>query len=57
MRKIFFDSSLTIKGMSDGENSMDFPFVETDIDYHHTGNMKIIEKDGKYELALTKTNL
>jgi len=45
--KIFYHpDTLKIKGMSDGEDSMNFPYVETEEFYHSTQNLGI-EKDKK----------
>ena len=51
--KIFYNpDTLEIKGMSDGLDSMEFPYVETDIDYHSTLNMYIEIVKGKAQLKL-----
>ena len=59
MRKIFFNPiTLQIKGMSDGEISMDFPFVETDIDYHSFENLGIKKNENdSFELIVVKGTL
>jgi len=56
MRKIFYHpETLEIKGMSDGQESMNFPHVKTKVDYHSTQNMEIrTTKSGKHKLHLTK---
>ena len=41
--KIFYNPlNLKIMGMSDGENSMDFPFIEVETKYHSTMGLEII---------------
>jgi hypothetical protein len=53
--KIFYNPvSLKIMGASDGENSMQFPYVETDIDYHSTENLGIEMVDGVAKLKVVK---
>lgn len=56
MRKIFYHpETLEIKGMSDGDNSMDLPCVETKINYHSTQNLGIKKlKNGKAKLEVLK---
>ena len=52
--KIFYNpKTLKIMGMSDGETTMDFPFVETEEKYHSTGNLSIknTENGVKLEVA------
>ena len=47
MRKIFYDpETLEIKGMTDGGVPFQFPHVETDVDYHSTKNLSVIQ-DGE----------
>jgi len=57
-RKVFYkelpDGEYKIMGMSDGEVSMEFPYVEVEIPYHSTENLKVFKKKGKIELGITK---
>lgn len=54
-RKIFYNpETLEIKGMSDGDNSMEFPHVETEIDYHSTQNLGIEVVGGVVQLKIIK---
>lgn len=55
MRKIFFNpKTLEIKGMSDGENSLDFPYVEVEEDYHSYENLTVEKKGEEYQLKIIK---
>ena len=56
MRKVFYHpQTLEIKGMSDGDVSMEFPFIETKENYHSAKHLKIEkDKDGKPKLFITK---
>lgn len=46
MRKIFYrPTDLQIIGMSDGENSINMPYVETEADYHSTHNLLIVREE------------
>lgn len=46
--KIFYNpKTLKIMGMSDGEISLELPYVETDEDYHSTGNLAIEIVEGE----------
>lgn len=42
--------TLKIMGASNAEISMDFPYVESDIEYHSLGNLAIEIKNKKPEL-------
>ena len=46
-----------IMGMSSGEDSMDFPYVETDIDYHSTSALGIEMIDGVITLVVIQGTL
>jgi hypothetical protein len=52
--KIFYNKDLKIMGMSDGENSMEFPYVETDENYHSTINLAIEIVKNKPKLKIIK---
>jgi len=53
MRLIFFDEeTLQIKGMSDGDISMEYPYVQTDEDYHSLQNLSIQKNGEEYELIV-----
>lgn len=54
MRKIFYNpETLEIKGMSDGEVSMSFPFLETDKELHSLSFVRIVtDKKGKLKLDI-----
>jgi hypothetical protein len=55
MRKIFYDEkTLEIKGMSDGEDSMQFPYIETTENYHSLTNLAIEIKNKKLKLKIIK---
>lgn len=55
MNKVFYDSTtLEIKGYSDGDLSMEHPFVETDYDLVLMNNFKILELDGKFTVEPIK---
>ena len=52
MYKIFYDpKTLKIKGSSDGEDSMTFPYVETE-EYYHSLKGLNVEKDKKGKVKL-----
>lgn len=45
-------------GMSDGDDSMNFPYIEADTDYHSLKNLGIKEcEDKKVELVVLKGEL
>jgi hypothetical protein len=47
MRKIFYNpDTLEIKAMTDGDTPLELPYVETDVDYHATDNLSIIDVEG-----------
>lgn len=53
MRKIFYrPESLQIMGMSDGEDSMNFPYIEVEENYHSTENMKIVPSGDGVQLIV-----
>lgn len=55
MTYIFYrPETLQIMGMSTDPKSMEFPYVETEKKYHSATNLKIEEKNGKFELKLKK---
>lgn len=55
MRKIFYrEENLQIMGMSDGEVSMDFPYIETEENYFATSNMKIVREGDQVRLVVNQ---
>lgn len=57
MRKIFYrESDLKIMGMSDGEDSMSFPFIETNVDFQTFEFLKIKKVGNQYKLFATRIN-
>lgn len=47
MKKIFYNKeTLQIMGMSDGDNSLELPYVETDLKLHSLTNFEI-QRDGE----------
>lgn len=53
--KIFYHpTTKKIMGMSDGDDSMQFPYVETDVKYHSLGNLAVEVKEGKAALKVVK---
>ena len=55
--KIFYNpDTLKIMGMSE-EISMDFPYLETDENYHTTDNLSIVERDEELVLEITESTL
>lgn len=54
MRKIFYNpSTLEVMGMSDGHDAMDYPFIETEEEYHSTLGLGVILNDeGTPELKI-----
>lgn len=56
--KIFYNpKTLKIIGASDGENSLDFPYVETDENYHSLENLEIEKSGDKMKLKVTEAIL
>lgn len=52
---IFFKpDTLQIMGSSTDPHSMQFPSVESEIEYHSLGNLGIEEVDGEYKLKVVK---
>jgi hypothetical protein len=49
MTKVFYNPNKEnqIMGMSDGDSSMGFPFVETDEVYHELGHLRVELVEGK----------
>lgn len=43
-----------IMGMSDGDVTMEFPYLETDEEYHATTNLRIEIENGVPKLIITK---
>lgn len=41
-------------GMSDGEVSMDFPYIETEENYFATSNMKIVREGDQVRLVVNQ---
>lgn len=55
MYKIFYNpTSLKIMGMSDGDDSLQFPFIETDEYYHSLENLYLEEVDGVVSIKFKK---
>lgn len=55
MQKIFYrKENLQIMGMSDGENSLDFPYVETSEFFHSTENLEIKIVDNVAVLSIVE---
>jgi hypothetical protein len=53
--KIFYNKeTLKIMGMSDDENSLQFPYIETKENYHSTINLGIEIIKGKPKLKILK---
>jgi hypothetical protein len=53
--KIFYHPVTNkIMGMSDGDNSMQFPYVETEEKYHSLDNLAVETKGGKPKLKVVK---
>lgn len=60
MNKIFYDPRRDNKiiGMSDGPIVMDFPYLETEKNYHSLANLYIKKaEDGELSLASKKSTL
>ena len=56
--KIFYNpKTLKIVGMSDGDSSMEFPFIETLEEYHSTDGLEIKIVKDKAELKIKKISL
>jgi hypothetical protein len=54
--KIFYNPvNMKIRGMSDEDCSMEYPFVETTTYYHSLGNLAVeLDKKGKPKLLVVK---
>ncbi len=56
MNKVFYNAeTLEIKGFSDGEVSMDFPYIETDHMIRETYSIRVIQGTNGPELAFKES--
>lgn len=58
MKKIFYNpKTLIIQGMSDGDNSMEFPYIETAENYHSTIGLEIKIIENQPVLRIKEMNI
>jgi hypothetical protein len=54
MTKVFYNpKTLKVMGMSDGDNSMEFPYLETAEEYHSPSAFVVVAEKGKPTLKIT----